>query len=62
MNNLESKIALAKSVINYLECEDSTKFSSDQLESSKNFYHGKPIGKFSPRPRWLSIAKEVDNR
>ncbi len=36
------------SVINYLECEDSTKFSSDQLESSKNFYHGKPIGKFSP--------------
>ena len=36
------------SVINFLECEDSTKFSSHKLESSKNFYNGKPIGTFSP--------------
>jgi len=36
------------SVINYLESEDSTKFSSHQLESSKNFYSGEPIGTFSP--------------
>ena len=36
------------SVINYLETEDSTKFISDVLESSKNFYSGKSIGTFSP--------------
>jgi len=36
------------SVINYLECEDSTKFISHKLESSKNFYHGEAIGTFSP--------------
>ena len=36
------------SVINYLENEDSTKFVSDQLERSKNFYPEKSIGTFAP--------------
>jgi len=44
------------SVINYLECEDSTKFISHKLETSKNFYHGKPIGTFSP----ITILKDKD--
>ena len=34
--------------IQYFSNEESTIFSSDQLESAKNFYHGKPTGSIVP--------------
>ena len=37
------------SVIDYFKHEDSTKFLTDQLESAKSFYRGKPVGSISSK-------------
>ena len=55
----------------YIEEDASVVINAMKWDSHKDFIEfrdanlgaiGFTIGKYSPRPRWLSIAKEVDNR